>query len=154
MQKLRFDERALTLNSLDLTWYDSLRTLVRWECAIRSATMHCRASCCVFTVHACAHFSSSTRMKYAFATSYADQQIAVLGAAVTTRAFIPLKNPAAPSLRAMMAAASNKPLAFRSSGSVALPRVCSSVLITSSGVVAAAAIPPAKPPAVQCVRGS
>jgi len=46
------------------------------------------------------HASSSflILMKYAFATSYALQQMAVLGAAVTTRAFIPLKNPFAPSL--------------------------------------------------------
>lgn len=51
------------------------------------------------------------------------QQMAVLGAAVTTLAFMPLKKPLAPSLLAMRAAASKRPLAFLISGSVELPRV-------------------------------
>ena len=98
--------------------------------------------------------SFSTRMKYAFATSYALQQIAVLGAAVTTRAFIPLKKPLAPSLLQIIPAAPKRPRACLISGSEAIPLVCRSVLITSRGVVAAAANPPANPPAVQCVKGS
>ena len=98
--------------------------------------------------------SSSTLMKYAFATSYADQQMAVLGAAVTTRAFIPRKNPFEPSLLQIIPAALDRPLACLISGSDDVPRVCNRVLITSRGVVAAAANPPANPPAVQCVSGS
>jgi len=113
-------------------------------------------------------------MKYDLAISYADlrvnrsaqmsprttsdstthQQMAVLGAAVTTLALIPRKKPFAPSLLAMILAASIRPLAFRISTSAPFPRVCKSVLITSKGVVAAAASPPASPPAVQCVTGS
>ena len=82
-------------------------------------------------------------MKYAFATSYADQQIAVLGAVVSTLAFMPLKNPFIPSLRQIKSAASNNPLACLISRSVDVPLVCSKVFTTSRGVVAAAAIPPA-----------
>jgi hypothetical protein len=51
------------------------------------------------------------------------QQMAVLGAAVTTLAFIPLKKPFAPSLLIIMAAPSNKPFAFLISASVELPLV-------------------------------
>lgn len=80
--------------------------------------------------------------------------MAVLGAAVTTLAFMPLKNPFAPSLLEIIPAASQNPLAPRISASVELPLVWSKVLTTSKGVVAAAAIPPARPPAVQCVIGS
>jgi len=82
------------------------------------------------------------------------QHIAVLGAAVTTLAFIPLKKPFAPSLLPIILAASINPLHLLISASVELPLVCSSVFITSRGVVAAAAKPPASPPAVQCVSGS
>ena len=102
------------------------------------------------------HASSSflIRIKYAFATSYALQQIAVLGAAVTTRAFIPLKNPFAPSLLHIIPAPWKSPRACLISRSELAPLVCNNVLITSSGVVAAAANPPASPPAVQCIKGS
>lgn len=93
-------------------------------------------------------------MKYALATSYADQHIAVLGAAVTTRALIPLKKPFIPSLLQMIPAAPKRPLAFRISASDDVPRVCNNVFTTSNGVVAAAAKPPARPPAVQCTSGS
>ena len=100
------------------------------------------------------HFSSSFRIKYAFATSYADQQMAVLGAAVTTLAFMPRKKPFEPSLLQIIPAALKSPFARRISMSVDEPLVCNSVFTTSKGVVAAAAKPPAKPPAVQCVSGS
>ena len=112
---------------------------------------HFRPSVSHLPFHA---FSSSSRMKYAFATSYADQHIAVLGAAVMTRAFMPLKNPPKPPLRHIMPAAPNRPRALLTSASDEAPRVCNNVLITSRGVVAAAANPPARPPAVQCTAGS
>lgn len=100
------------------------------------------------------HDSPSTRIKYAFANSYAVQQIAVLGAVVIMRAFMPRKNPFMPSLLQMMPAAGHNPLHCLISASVEEPLVCSSVLMTSNGVVAAAATPPAVPPAMQCVSGS
>ncbi len=86
--------------------------------------------------------------------SYPYQHIAVLGMVVIIRGLNPRQNPAYPSLLLIIAAASTKPFAFRISGSVIDPRVCSSVLITSNGVVIAAAKPPASPPATQCVIGS
>lgn len=85
---------------------------------------------------------------------HTDQQMAVLGIVVTILGLRPLKKPLQPSRRLMILAASHRPLTFRSSASAADPRVCSRVLITSSGVVTPAASPPASPPAVQCVYGS
>jgi hypothetical protein len=82
------------------------------------------------------------------------QQIAVLGMVVTILGFNPRKNPRQPSRCRMTAAAWNNPRTFRNSLSVAVPLVCSNVFITSSGVVMPAAIPPATPPAKQCVYGS
>jgi hypothetical protein len=82
------------------------------------------------------------------------QQIAVLGIVVTMRGFKPRKKPLNPSRRLMIDAALNRPFACRISGSDAVPRVCSNVLMTSSGVVTPAAKPPARPPAMQCVVGS
>ena len=93
-------------------------------------------------------------MKNALAISYAVQQMAVLGMVVTILGFSPLKKPVQPSLRWMIRAASKSPFTFRNSASAAVPLVCSSVLITSSGVVMPAATPPAIPPAKQCVYGS
>lgn len=112
-------------------------------------------------------------MKYAFAISYADlglvsiaqtyqpifklktyQQIAVLGIVCNILGLSPLKNPPQPFLAFIILAACIKPFAFLISGSCTVPRVCSNVLITSRGVVTAAAAPPANPPATQCVRGS
>lgn len=50
--------------------------------------------------------------------------------------------------------ARNKPLQFRISGSELVPRVLRSVLATSRGFVAAAAMAPAAPPAMMCVVAS
>jgi len=86
--------------------------------------------------------------------SYADQQIAVLGIVVTILGRTPLKNPRRPSLRYNSLQPAMNPFTDRSSGSAAVPRVCNIVLITSMGVVKAAAKPPATAPAVQCVKGS
>jgi len=86
--------------------------------------------------------------------SYADQQMAVLGIVVTTLGRTPLKKPLRPSLFCSRRQPSRNPLTFRSSGSVAVPLVCSIVLTTSIGVVRAAAKPPATAPAEQCVTGS
>jgi hypothetical protein len=79
------------------------------------------------------------------------QQIAVLGTVVTTLGFKPLKNPFQPSLFLMIVAACHNPLTVLSSWSEDDPRVCSRVLMTSSGVVNPAASPPATPPAKMCV---
>lgn len=86
--------------------------------------------------------------------SYADQQIAVLGIVVTILGRIPLKKPLKPSLRYSNLHPAVNPLTVLSSASVAVPRVCSIVLITSMGVVSPAAKPPATAPATQCVKGS
>lgn len=86
--------------------------------------------------------------------SYADQQIAVLGIVVTTRGLTPLKKPLKPSRLSNNRHPSINPLTCRSSGSEAVPLVCSIVLTTSIGVVSAAANPPATAPAEQCVTGS
>lgn len=53
----------------------------------------------------------------------------------------------------MIRNASLSPRAFRICASDDSPRVCRSVLHTSSGVVTAAATAPAIPPAVTCVIG-
>lgn len=86
--------------------------------------------------------------------SYADQQIAVLGIVVTILGRTPLKKPRKPSLRYRRLAAALKLLTVRASASVAVPRVCSMVLMTSIGVVKPAAKPPPTAPATQWVKGS
>ncbi len=86
--------------------------------------------------------------------SYADQQIAVLGMVVTILGRTPLKKPRNPSRRYISRQPVAKLLTDLNSGSEADPRVWSIVLMTSMGVVKAAANPPAIAPAVQCVKGS
>lgn len=88
----------------------------------------------------------------AFVVTY--QQIAVLGIVAIILGRIPLRNPAQPYCRLMMAAALNRPRAVRISASSAVPLVWRTVFITSNGVVTAAATAPATPPAIQCVNGS
>lgn len=80
--------------------------------------------------------------------------MAVLGMVVMILGLRPLKNPPHPFLLLIILAASINPRAFRTSVSAIEPLVCSSVLITSKGVVIAAATPPARPPATQWVIGS
>ena len=82
------------------------------------------------------------------------QQIAVLGIAVITRGWRPLKKPRYPCRALMMEAASKSPRADRILRSFAVPLVWSNVLITSRGVVRPAANPPARPPATQWVIAS
>ena len=72
---------------------------------------------------------------------------------VNTRGDIPLPNPFKPSLRYMIFSASIIPRACRISASDEVPRVCNKVLATSSGVVIAAATPPAIPPETMCEVG-
>lgn len=81
------------------------------------------------------------------------QHSAFDGILVNIRGVMPRANPAAPCRSQMMRAASLMPRAFRIAASSDDPRVCSSVLHTSSGVVTAAATAPAIPPAVTCVHG-
>src|SRR4051794_25990071 len=66
----------------------------------------------------------------------------------------PLKKPRAPSFFNKRRQPAINPLTVLSSRSWALPRVCNMVLMTSIGVVRAAAKPPATAPAKQCVTGS
>lgn len=80
--------------------------------------------------------------------------MAVLGIVVTTLGRTPLKNPRRPSRWYISLQPAVNPFTDLSSGSEAVPRVCSIVLITSIGVVRAAAKPPATAPAMQCVNGS
>jgi hypothetical protein len=98
--------------------------------------------------------------------------MAVLGMVVTIRGLIPLAKPFIPSLSWIVFAASTRPLPtlrqilhsllsqfsiyiqFRIRESDEVPLVCNSVLMTSSGVVIAAATAPAIPPATQWVNGS
>ena len=82
------------------------------------------------------------------------QQIAVLGIVEIIRGRAPRRNPPQPNCRLMIAAALISPLADRTSSFAARPRVCSSVLTTSRGVVIPAAKAPANPPAMQWVNGS
>ncbi len=82
------------------------------------------------------------------------QQIAVLGIVVNTRGPSPRKKPFQPLRLLIIEAASHNPLAFLISSSCAVPLVCNNVLTTSNGVVIPAATAPARPPAVQCVKGS
>jgi hypothetical protein len=72
---------------------------------------------------------------------------------VTTRGASPRVYPRQPSRRPMMRSASHIPRAARMSGWLLVPRVCRSVFATSSGVVSAAATPPAVPPQIICVSG-
>ena len=83
-----------------------------------------------------------------------NQQIAVLGMVVRTRGRSPRKKPVQPLRLYMIEAACQRPLACLISRSLEVPRVCRSVLTTSSGVVIAAATAPAKPPAVMWVATS
>ncbi len=82
------------------------------------------------------------------------QHIAVLGMVVIIRGRIPRKKPAHPCCLLMIAAASTQPFADLISAFWAVPRVCNKVLMTSRGVVKPAAKAPAKPPDMQCVKGS
>lgn len=111
--------------------------------------------------------------KYAFAISYDDlesaldfsptmdgdecqshQQMAVLGMVVTIRGRQPLMNPLQPNCVLIIWAALTRPRTLRILAWELKPRVCSNVLITSSGVVMPAANAPARPPATQWVIGS
>lgn len=77
------------------------------------------------------------------------QHIAVLGMVVIIRGRSPRKKPPHPCCFLMIAAASSKPFADRISELLAVPRVCSKVLMTSRGVVKLAAKAPANPPEIQ-----
>jgi len=67
------------------------------------------------------------------------QQMAVLGIVVMILGRHPRKNPPQPYWRLMIEAATARPFADLISTSLAVPLVCSSVLMTSSGVVSPAA---------------
>lgn len=82
------------------------------------------------------------------------QQIAVLGMVEMIRGRMPRKKPAQPNWRLMIPAAFHRPRADRTSSLSASPRVWRRVLTTSRGVVIPAAKAPAKPPAMQWVKGS
>lgn len=82
------------------------------------------------------------------------QQIAVLGIVEIILGRSPRRKPAQPNCFLIMLAALKSPRAVRASPFSAVPRVWRTVLITSSGVVTAAATAPARPPAIQCVKGS
>jgi hypothetical protein len=85
--------------------------------------------------------------------------MAVLGIVVMILGRHPRKNPPQPYWRLMIEAATARPFADLISTSLAVPLVCSSVLMTSSGVVRPAAKAPARPPSytmrerIVCFRG-
>lgn len=97
--------------------------------------------------------SKREKMGHILKNSYDNQHNALLGMNVNTRGDSPLAKPLIPSLCQMIRKASTRPFVFRISASEDDPRVCSSVLATSRGVVTPAATPPASPPAIICVIG-
>ena len=72
----------------------------------------------------------------------------MLGICDNTLGLIPLINPFRPYISFIILNASKSPLQFLTRMSLDVPLVCNKVLATSSGVVAAAAIAPANPPAI------